>query len=160
MEIHMKKLSIFLILLVTCQAACTYNSYLRFFKQRISIADVIKEKEKHDATDNPALRYMILSNLSDKLVVIDNILVRDVVKSNHIDYEFCIMANIPSPKGTVECYIYARNIYEKEDFKTLSRLEKGKTRIDVTGSFNRFITLLDDSYTKVELTDSSVSIRN
>ena len=55
-------------------------------------------------------------------------------------------------KGLVECYIYTKNI------RIISELKMGKTKIDITGKFSRFFSMLDEYYTKIEIIDASISI--
>ncbi len=156
----MKKVVLWMLLVACFSLSCSYRSYLRLFKPRVSIQDVIREKEAFDKAENPARKRMIVDELSDKLVIIENALVRDIIKSTNIDYEFCVVAAIPSDKGDIECHIYAKNIYEKEDIATVARLEKGTSRINVTGEFNRFFTLLDEAYARIEIINASITIRN
>ena len=110
------------------------------------------EKEKIDKADNPALKFLIKNDLSEKNIVLKNVLVKDITESNNIDYEFCVITDIVSQKGSIEFYIYTKNI------NIISRLVKGKTRINAEGNFYRFFSILDKYYTKVEVTNSSINI--
>jgi len=157
--VPMKKLVILIAMISLFSFSCGYRGYLRWFRPKATIQDVIKAKEDIDGTDNPAKRHMILKGLRDDLVSIDRAVVKDIIPSNNIDYEFCVVVDIPYEKGKVECYIYSKNVYEKEDIKTMSRLKKGKSVIDVVGEFNRFFTLLDEAYVKIELINANITMR-
>jgi hypothetical protein len=123
-----------------------------------TIEDVIAEKVKIDQTDNPAKKFIIKNNLQDEgfffknVIGLKGVLVKDVIPSTNIDYEFCVLSDIDTSKGKVECYIYTSNVGR------ISKLEKGKSRIDAEGQFGRFFTLLDQYYTKLELVKSTITI--
>ena len=155
----MKRSIVFLLLMSVVSLSCGYRGYLRLFRLKVPVAEVINIKEHVDATDNPARRHLMLTELREKLVRIDRAVVKDITPSGNIDYEFCVVVDIPSEKGKVECYIYAKNVYEKEDVKTIAAMKKGETVIDVMGEFNRFFSLLDDFYTRIELVNASIAIR-
>jgi hypothetical protein len=63
-----------------------------------------------------------------------------------------VLVSVPYEKGMIDCYIYSREL------KTVSRLVKGKSKIDVVGDFGRFFTLLDDAYTKIEIINADITI--
>lgn len=155
----MKRAILCLIILSLVSLSCGYRGYLRFFRPKVTIMEVIKVKEEIDSSENPARRYMLVNDLRRDLVSIDKAVVKDVVPSNNIDYEFCVIVDMPYEKGNVECHIYSKNVYEKEDIKGVSRLKKGKSVIDVLGEFNRFFTLLDEAYTKIEIINASIVLR-
>jgi len=127
-------------------------SCANFFSDIVQIRDVIQEKEKIDKADNPALKYIMKQELSEKLIEINNALVKDVIESTNIDYDYCVVVEVQTPQGGVECYIFSKNI------KIISRLVKNKTRIDVKGEFGRFFTMLDQYYTKIEIVKARVNI--
>jgi hypothetical protein len=155
----MKRAILCLMILSLASLSCGYRGYLRWFRPKLTIMEVIKVKEEIDRSENPARRYMLVNNLRRDLVTIDDALVKDVVPSNNIDYEFCVIVDMPYEKGNVECHIYTKSLYEKEDIKGVSRLKKGKSVIDVLGEFNRFFTLLDEAYTKIEIINASIALR-
>ena len=126
---------------------------LNIFKSKISIDDVIAQKAVIDGTDNPAKRYTLLNELRDKKIVIENITVKDITESSHIDYSFCVLADLTSGGKKVECDIYSHNI------KVIAKLVKGKSVINATGSFERFFSTLDDYYAKIEIIDASIKLR-
>jgi hypothetical protein len=64
-----------------------------------------------------------------------------------------VIVSVPYEKMNVECFVYSQEV------KDISRLVKDKTRVDVTGDFSRFFTLLDESYTKIEITNAEITIR-
>ncbi len=160
----MRKIQIPILLLFITTLSCSHiNYYLNYdylFRKRINVEQAIVEKVKMDNSSNPAYRYMLSEELRDKLIEIKNIPVKDVIPSNNIDYKFCVIVEVMTSKGMIECYLYTRNIYEQEDIKTVSVLEKGKTLIDAVGRFNRFFSLLDESYAKIEVTQAIIKIRS
>ncbi|MBN1533793.1 MAG: hypothetical protein JXA20_14075 [Spirochaetes bacterium] len=123
-----------------------------------TIEDIVAEKVKIDKTDNPAKKFIIKNNLQTEgffvknVIELKNVLVKDIIPSTNIDYEFCILSDIDTTRGKVECYIYTSNVGR------IAKLEKGKSRIDVEGQFGRFFTLLDEYYTKLELVKSRIVI--
>jgi len=122
-------------------------------RKNIMINDVILEKVRIDATENPARKLFMLNDLSDKKrIILSDMLVKDITSSTNIDYDFCIIGDMQTDKGLIECYIYTRNI------KKISMLEKGKTRIHVSGEFSRFFTMLDEFFTKIEIVKAAIEI--
>jgi hypothetical protein len=136
------------------------------YTPKVNIKEVIEQREKIDSSENPAYRYLISEKLSKKRIEVDDVIVKDIIPSSNIDYNFCIIVGVPYEKGEVECYIYARQFYGffygfygKEDIETIAKLVKGKTRIDAVGDFARFFTLLDKTYTKIEIVNAKVTIK-
>jgi hypothetical protein len=122
-------------------------------KEPILIDGVVSEKMRMDQTDNPAMNYMIRDELGKRRVQLFNVTVKDVTESTNIDYDFCVIVDVQTKKGLVECHIYST------DVKTVASLVKGKTKIDAEGDFGRFFSLLDDYYTRVEMLKSSIMIK-
>lgn len=114
-------------------------------KTTINMKQALAKKQKIDRVDNPAKKMMLKRKLTDSSLELYNVLVKDIITSNNIDYDFCVIADIQTDKGPVEAYIYSKNI------RTIASLKKGITRIDVKGDFGRFFTMLDDYYIKMEL---------
>lgn len=154
----MKKIVLCIVLVCICPLSCGYRGYLRWFRPKVDIMDVIKAKEEIDRAENPAKKYLIANNLRDDLVSIKNALVKEILPSNNIDYDFCVVVDIPYEKGNVECYLYSKNLYEKEDIATIARLKKGKSVVNAVGEFSRFFTLLDDAFVKIELVNTTIDI--
>lgn len=123
------------------------------FKKPIVIDSVIDEKVRMDETENPAMKLIIKEDLGKKRIELYDVVVKDVTESTNIDYDFCIIADVQTKKGPVQCHIYTT------DVKTMSRLVKGQTKIDVKGIFGRFFSLLDDYYTRIEIINSCVTIK-
>ncbi len=118
----------------------------------LTIKDVVTTKEKIETSINPAARFILNEKLKDETIRLDNIIVKDIIESTNIDYDFCIISDIQSDKGPVECFIYTKNVYK------ISRLTKGKSKIHVTGIFSRFFTLPDQYFTKVDIIKADIDV--
>ncbi|MCL1864354.1 MAG: hypothetical protein FWF73_00905 [Spirochaetes bacterium] len=123
-----------------------------FFKEKITINQVLAAKEKIDTSQNPAEALLLKDDLSEKIVILEDVYVKDIIISTNVDYDFCILADLQSDKGPIECYIYTKNV------KRISQLVKMQSIISVKGEFKRFFTMLDNYYTKIEITNSNVTI--
>ena len=123
------------------------------FMPKVTIEDVIAEKEIIDNMDNPAMQYRILSNIHNKKIIVKDIVVKRVIESSRVDYNFCVLADVKIKDKDIECHIYSHSI------TTISKLEKSKTVIDASGTFERFFSTLDDYYTKLEIIDASIKIK-
>lgn len=143
------KSTISLIIVILFLCSCSTS----FLREEITIKELIITKEKIDHTENPAEVLLLKNSLSEKILILDEILVKDIVNSTNVDYDFCVIAEVPSEKGTIECYIYTKNI------KRISQLKKGETIISVKGEFKRYFSMLDNFYTKVEITNSTINIK-
>ncbi len=96
---------------------------------------------------------MILKNeLSQKVIELKDITVKDIVNSPNVDYNFCIIADVPSKKGNIECFIFSKNT------KKIARLNKQASKINVEGNFGRYFSMLDSYYTKIEILNASITI--
>ncbi len=137
---------------IAAAAMMILTSACSLFKETLKIDDVVKEKARIDSVENPALKSMIKDDLGQKLVEIKNVTVKEVVNSSNIDYDFCLIVDILSDGKRVECHVYSKNVY------TLSKLENGKTKVDIKGRFGKFFSMLDDYYTKVEILEASIEI--
>lgn len=122
-------------------------------KEPILIDGVVNEKSRIDQTDNPAMKYIIKEGLGKRRVQLYNVTVKDVIESTNIDYDFCVIVDVQTKKGPVECHIYST------DVDTVAKLVKGRTKIDAEGDFGRFFSLIDDYYTRVEMLKSSITIK-
>jgi len=129
--------------------SCNTTSIL---KEKITINQVLAAKEKIDASQNPAEVLLLKNDLSRKIVILEDVHVKDIIVSANVDYDFCILADLQSDKGLIECHIYTKNI------KRISQLVKGVSIISVKGEFKRFFTMLDQYYTKIEITTADVTI--
>jgi len=125
-------------------------SYLR---PTTTVRDVVNTKTQMDKIDNPAQKYVLKKELMDKTIVINDVIVKNIIESTNIDYDFCVIVDVPVEERKVECYVYSKNI------SYIARLEKGKSRIDITGDFSRFFTMLDDYYTKIEIVNAIIKIK-
>ncbi len=139
----------FLIFITSTFFSC---SSFNVFKETILIKDVVAEKERIDKSKNPAEILLLKNNLSEKILYIEKIKVKDIIISTNVDYDFCVLADISTDKGPIECYIYTSNI------RRISKLKKGESVISVEGEFNRYFSVLDNYYTKVEITNSKITI--
>ena len=135
-------------LLIFFASSCS----LSFLRDKMMINELIQYKEKLDKTENPAEAYMIKADLASKIVVLDGLVVKDIVESTIIDYQYCVISELDTEKGKIECHIYTKNI------RRISHLVKGQTKINVKGEFSRFFSTLDNYYTKVEVINSSITI--
>jgi len=123
------------------------------FKKPILIDGVATEKARIDATDNPAMKDLIKEELGKRRIELTGVTVKDVVESNNIDYDYCVIADVQTPQGLVQCQIYST------DAKTVSKLVKGKSVIDASGDFGRFFSMLDNYYTRLEVVKASIKIK-
>lgn len=123
------------------------------FKKAILIDGVVEEKTRIDASDNPAMKQQIRDELGNRRIELTGLVVKDVVDSNNIDYDYCVIADVQTQKGAVQCHIYTT------DVKTVAKLQKGKSIIDVSGDFGRFFSLLDAYYTRLEIVKASIRIK-
>lgn len=142
----MKKMMVLLVAVVAC-TSCD------LFKKPILIDEVINEKIQIDAAENPAKKYLLTDELANRRVTLYDVTVRDVTASNNIEYDYCVKADVQTKKGTVECSIYST------DVKTVARLVKGRSRIDVKGVFNRFLPVLDEYVAKVDIIRACITIK-
>lgn len=137
-----------LLLLLALLTSCS----MAFLRDEMKINDLIQYKEKIDNTENPAEVYIIKADLASKEISLEGLLVKDIIESTNVDYQFCVVSELQTEKGKIECYIFTKNI------RRISYLEKGKTIIDVRGEFKRFFSTLDNYYTKIEIINSSITI--
>jgi hypothetical protein len=143
----MQKLFSLLLIVVILPASCG------LFKKEILIDAVVDQKAQIDATENPAMKNMINSELRDRRVQLFDLVVKDVTLSTNIDYDYCVIVDVQTKKGPVECFIYST------DKDTISKLVKGKSRIDASGDFGRFFSLLGDYYTMLEIVNAKIKIK-
>jgi hypothetical protein len=141
MKIHL----LFLMAVAVAVSSCV--------KDPILIESVVDEKAKMDQADNPAMKFLINEELGKREVHLFSVVVKDVTPSTNIDYDFCVIADVQTKKGPVECHIYST------DVKTVSGLVKGKTRINAVGDFGRFFSLLDNYYTRLEIIKATITPR-
>lgn len=146
----MKSKILFLIIITLSFLSCSTTS---FFRDQISIKDLLIVKENIDNSKNPAEVLLLKNSLSEKVLVLDNIAVKDIINSTNVDYDFCVLADFQSEKGPIECYIYTKNI------RRISQLKKGVSIISVQGEFKRYFSMLDNYYTKIEITNSTITIK-
>ena len=140
------KLKSAIILLLITLLSCA------IFKETVQLPYLMERKQEMDATENPAKRQIIRDDLNNKIVEINDLLVKNITNSTVIDYDYCVIADAEIDGKLVEFYIYSK------DIMTLSKLKKGESRINVRGKFGRFFTMLDDYYTKIEVLNASIKI--
>jgi hypothetical protein len=146
----MKSKSLFLIIITISFLSCSTTS---FFRDQISIKDLLIVKENIDNSKNPAEVLLLKNSLSEKVLILNDITVKDIINSTNVDYDFCVLADYQSEKGPIECYIYTKNI------RRISQLKKGVSIISVQGEFKRYFSMLDNYYTKIEITNSTITIK-
>lgn len=154
----MKKALVLVIIFCTALSCKTIKKLQYIYIPKIDVREVIARKEKIDSANNPAYKLLISKELGKYRIEMSDVLVKDIIPSSNIDYNFCIIVGVPHEKGEVECYVYARDFYGKEDIETLARLTKGESRINAVGDFGRFFTLLDETYMKIEILNAIVTI--
>ena len=140
----LKKIALVMIVMISL-SSCS------LFQERVKINDLIAQKKVYDVTVNPAKKYILMKNLTKKIVVID-VLVKAVVPSKNFDYDFSVIVDLNTDMGLVECVVNSSNV------NLISKLIKGKTHISIIGRFNRFFSLLDNYYTRVELIEARIDI--
>lgn len=157
----MLKKIIILSLMISFSSCGTVSFVKNILKERLSVQEVINYKVEMDKSENPALVSLKTKELQDKRVRIENIIIKDIVPSQNVDYKYCAIVTVPTNQGDIDCYIYAGagDIFPKEDIKTLSKLEKGVSTITAEGDFSRFFTLLDETYTKIEIVNADIDIK-
>ncbi len=123
------------------------------FKPSIKIDGVMDYKQKIDASQNPALKYTLRNELSKKRIKLYDITVKDITESGNIDYDFCVVADVQTKAGPVECHIYSSKV------KKIARLEKGRSRIDVSGDYGRFFSVMESTAMRLEIIKASITIK-
>ncbi len=155
----MKKYIAALFLISMFMVSCSSLKWIEFiFKDKISVQQAINKKEKIDRSDNPALKFLILKDLKKKVIEINKIEIKDIISSSNIDYTFCVLVSAPTTRGKIDCYVYTNDFYKQEDIGTISKLAKGRTKVNITGDFRRFLTMLDDTFTKIEIINAEIEI--
>lgn len=149
-----------LLLIISITSCATGNYFEYLFKKRISVQQAIDKKSEMDKSENPAYKLVRLKELAQKRIKIENIKVKDIIPSSNIDYTFCVVVTVDTDKGPIDCHIYANDLYQQEDIRTISKLEKNKTLVDIDGDFKRFFTLLDEAYAKIEIINARIAIQN
>ena len=141
-------------------SSCSFLT--NFLKTTITVQEAVQKKEEMDHSQNPSYRFKKLKKMKKMRIRVDNVLVKDIVESSNVDYTFCVIVSISTEKGEVECYVYSGDveIFPNEDIGTIAELVKGETRVDIKGNFSRFFTLLDDTYTKIEIVNATIDIRD
>ncbi len=143
----MKKCQWLVLAAVVAMISCAH------FKKPITMDRIVTDKVRMNEAENPALRQVIVDELGSFRIRLEELTVKDVTESNNIDYDYCVIADVRTEKGMVECHIYSSNV------KTVAKLVKGESKIDVTGEFGRFFSLLDDYFTRLEIVKASIRIR-
>jgi hypothetical protein len=115
---------------------------------------LLATKEQIDTAENPAQALLLKNDLANKVIVINELLVKDIIPSTNVDYDFCIISDYQSEKGAIEFYIYTKNL------RRISQLKKGQSLITVQGEFSRFFSMLDNYYTKIEIIKAAIAVKN
>lgn len=139
-------------LVIVASSGCGLKFVEKVVKSTLSPEEVVTNREAYDQIDNPAKRLVMVKNLEAQLVQLDDVTVKDIIQSTDIDFQFCVVVEYPSTKGNV---IF--NIFSK-DVRTISKLEKGKSRIRALGDFKRFYVLFNNAYMNVDVTNADISI--
>ncbi|MBN2160952.1 MAG: hypothetical protein JW807_16295 [Spirochaetes bacterium] len=141
---------VWLALLVIMPLGCCGGGLL---KKPIMIDGVLEQKVRIDTAENPAMKQMIRKELGNRKILLSNVTVKDVVEATNLDYDYCVIVDVPGKKGMVECHVYSNSV------KTIAKLVNGRSKIDVDGVFNRFFSLLDDYGTRVEIVNACITIK-
>ncbi|HOP63014.1 MAG TPA: hypothetical protein PK906_06560 [Spirochaetota bacterium] len=141
-------LIIFLFLISAVSCSTTF-----LFKEKVTIDELLKSKEQIDTTVNPAKSFLLRNSLSEKILIMQDIKVKDIVPSTNVDYNFCVISDVQTDRGIIELYIYTKNV------RRISMLKKGESIINVKGEFSRFFSMLDSYYTKIEIINSIIEIK-
>ena len=129
-----------------------FKKYEALVRPSISVEDAVANKIEIDATTNPAKKYLLSRELTGKILRVNDALVKDIISSTDVDYQFCVVATVQHEKGAVDIYIYTK------DYTAVSKLEKGKTHVSAIGDVRRFFSLLDSSFLKIDMVDSDIVI--
>lgn len=148
--ISMLAISVFLLTISGCGTAKSIKN--RIFPRTLTIEDAIMEKQQLDLVDNPAKKDQIEKDLATCRIKAEDLKVREILVSTDIDYGFCVIAEYQSPKGLIDFYIYSK------DNSTIAKLEKGKSKINIKGNFRRFFKLIDNTWFKIDTTDTDIDI--
>lgn len=133
--------------------SCITIDYNKWFSSTITIQKVMDEKEKIDSTENPALKSLILKELQENLVEFKDQTVKRIINSPNVDYDFCVIVEVEYSKGVVECYLYSK------DVETVSKLKAGQSKIYARGFFSKFFTSVEDSFQKLEINNTDISVK-
>ncbi len=156
----MKKAVLALSLVVFFSSCGSVTYFKNILKSKYNIQEIINKKEEMDKKDNPAYSFNEMQILRKSRVYINKIKIKDIISSTNVDYRFCVLVSVPTTKGDIDCYVYSGtdDIFPEEDIKTISRLQKGVSIINIEGDFSKFFTLLDESFTKIEIINASIDI--
>ena len=161
----MKKTAMALSLVIFLSSCGSITFITNFLKERLSVQDVVNWKVDMDNSENPAYTSRMEKRLKSKRIRIEKIKIKDIIDSKtvvstNVDYKFCIVVSVPTNKGDIDCYVYAGtgDIFPVEDLKTISILKKGVTIVNIEGDFSKFFTLLDETYTKIEIVNANIDI--
>ncbi len=137
-------------LLIVCLFLLSSCSSTGLFSKTIDVHQLAVHKEKIDKTKNPAKQDMLKRNLENQPIALKNVTVKDIMVASNFDYEYCLIVEVDSKKGKIECFIYSR------DVKSIARLVKNKSKIDVSGIFNGYYSMSDHYYMKIEIVEANI----
>jgi hypothetical protein len=132
---------------------CSFKRYEALVRPNLTVDEAVLIKVDIDNATNPAKKYILSQSLSGKIIRIHDALVKDVIPSTDVDYQFCVIATMQHEKGAIDFYIYSK------DYETIAKVEKGKTHIAAIGDVRRFFSLLDESFLKIDIADADIHIR-
>lgn len=149
----MKKLTMIILLLsVVSNTACFYRAYEKIIKGTINIDEAVETKLQIDQTKNPAMVELIEKDIENKLIKLDNVIVKEVKQSTNIEYKYSVLVEVMHKQGKINCFIYSK------DLGDISELKEGVSRINVLGNFGRFYKLLDDSFVNIDILNSDIDL--
>ena len=141
-----------LVVSVSMMSGCGFKQYEAILRATTTVDKAVAEKLRIDGANNPAQKYILSREIADKIIYVDNTVVKDIIPSTDIDYQFCVVAQLQHPKGMIEFYIYSK------DNDTIAKLEKGKTKLSAIGDFRRFFNLLGDAFVMIDVVDADLTI--
>ncbi len=123
-----------------------------YIKPKITIEQTVSKAGEIEKTSNPAKKDILKRDLSRKRVVITNVLVKDVIISGNINYNYCVISDINTSSGIIQCQIHSN------DTSTMAKLRAGTSRINVSGDYSKFFIFLDNKSMTLEITDAKIDI--
>ncbi|MBN1501881.1 MAG: hypothetical protein JW982_17120 [Spirochaetes bacterium] len=146
----MKKVLI-IVLLVSFTLSCSQKFYEKMYKKSYTLNEIVAINEKIINAENIAEKKVYSQTLNNSIVEIEKAVVKNIVESQNVDYDFCVVADVENEKGKIQINIFSKNI------KVISQLKSGESVIKVIGEFGRMYKLFDDYYLKIDIQDAAIA---